>query len=124
MLNDGTFLLSEGRSLVVSITNADSSELDNLAMWISVYHEGELDMDSIILMRYEELHDVYKDLKWENENDHVVKRNVHRGIRISQSKPKDEPSVWLKYKEIYDILVNCKNKFKQNGKISRVKSAT
>lgn len=114
MLDNGTFLLSEGRSLVVSVDNRESDEIDNLGIWISVYHEGELDMDSVILLRYEDLRQIYEDLKWENDNPHVIDQNINKGIRISQSKPREEPSVWIEFKEIYDILVNCKSKYKED----------
>lgn len=119
MLNNGTFLLTEGRSLVVNVDNLESDEIENLGIWISIYHEGELDMDSVIFLRYDELREVYEDIKWENENGHVVDQNT-KGIRLSQPKHKDEPSVWVDFKEIYDILVNCKTKYRNKHGKSKV----
>lgn len=116
MLDNGTFLLTEGRSLVVNVDNLESDEIENAGAWISVYHEGELDMDSVILLRYGELKKIYEDIKWGNENGHVVDQNT-KGIRLSQSEHKDEPSIWVDFREIYDILVNCKTKYKnKHGK--------
>lgn len=101
-------MIADGRQVAVTIHHLKSLDegADDFVIDVQVFEDGKRDLDDTITTRFSELRKVYNSLRHEDPCDAVV--NVLNGmVEIQFNKG---CSIQLTQREIYDVLVKCKQK--------------